>query len=49
MRQGSLPRLPACFANLALPILRLLGATNLSKALRSLRANQAEACSAIIA
>ena len=37
IRKGTLPRLPAAFANLAISILRLLGTTNISRRMSQLR------------
>ena len=39
IREGSLPRLLAAFANLAISILRLLGAANIKRRMRQLHLN----------
>ena len=48
VRKGTLPRVLAAFANLSLAILRLLGRTNLRRAMHPLRLHPREALAALL-
>ena len=49
VRQGALPRVPAAFANLAISVLRLLGQTNLARAMDNLRLRPRRALTVVAA